>query len=44
MTVEHAIMLTFAGTGAYRIHENSRGNVHIRIVQQMLLGAPPGKK
>src|SRR4029453_8910234 len=37
-------MLTFAGTGAYWIHEHSRGNVHIPSVQQMLLGAPAREK
>lgn len=33
MTVYHSLLLTFGGTGAYRITENSRGDAYIRLVQ-----------
>lgn len=47
MTVYHAMLLTFAGTGAYRIIENSRGDAYIRLVQVQTITVgpvPPGKK
>lgn len=44
MRVYYAIMLTFGGTGAYRVIENSRGAAYIRVVQQMLIGPLPGGK
>lgn len=45
MTVYHAFLLTFGGTGAYRIVENSRGAALIRLVQVLAvpgLGPGPG--
>ena len=33
MTVYHSLLLTFGGTGAFRITENSRGDAYIRVVQ-----------
>jgi hypothetical protein len=48
MTVYHALLITFAGTGAFRIVENSRGAAFIRLVQtqQIVIGPagqlPPG--
>jgi len=36
MTVHHALMLTFGGTTAYKIFENSRGAAMIRLVQQQI--------
>jgi Serine dehydrogenase proteinase len=47
MTVYHALLLTFGGTGAYRIIENSRGAAFLRIVQAVVVGggpAQPGKR
>lgn len=38
MTVYHALLITFQGTGAYRIIENSRGDAFIRIVQVISVG------
>ena len=37
----YAILLTFGGTGAFRMTENSRGEAFIRVVQ-ILVQAPPG--
>jgi uncharacterized protein YeaC (DUF1315 family) len=43
ITAFHAVMLTFGGTGAYRIAENSRGAAYIRLVQvQQLQFVPTG--
>jgi hypothetical protein len=44
MAVYQAIQLTFAGTGAYRLWENSQGGAYIRAIQQqqILLPLPPG--
>ncbi len=43
MSVYHAISLTFNGTGAYKIFENSRGNALIRMVQvQVVMSPGPG--
>jgi ATP-dependent protease ClpP protease subunit len=47
MTVYHAVLLTFGGTGAFRIVENSRGAAFLRLVtQQIIVGQggpiPPG--
>lgn len=45
MTTYHAVLLTFGGTGAFRITENSRGDAYIRSVQiaQVQIGlVPPG--
>ena len=45
MTVYYAVLLTFGGTGAFRIIENSRGDAYIRVVQTFTVGAvPPGKQ
>lgn len=49
MTVYHALLLTFGGTGAYRIIENSRGDAYLRVMQILTVspGPPPpggGKK
>ena len=47
MTVYHAVLLTFAGTGAFRIIENSQGAAYIRSIQVFAVGSgpvPPGKK
>lgn len=45
MTVYYAVLLTFGGTGAYRIIENSRGDAYLRIVQAITVGpASPEKK
>ncbi len=41
MTVYYAIIVTFGRTGAYRMIENSRGEAHIRLVQQIVVGGPP---
>lgn len=41
MTVYHALLLTFGGTGAYRIIENSRGDAYIRVVQVFAVGPGP---
>lgn len=43
MTVYHALLLTFSGTGCFRLIENSRGDAHIRLVQmqQILVGPGP---
>jgi ATP-dependent protease ClpP protease subunit len=44
MTVYHALLLTFGGTGAYRIVENSRDAAFIRLVQaQQILVGPGGQ-
>lgn len=42
MTVYHALLLTFGGTGAYRIIENSRGAAYIRSVQVIAFTPGPG--
>ncbi|MGH7391938.1 MAG: SDH family Clp fold serine proteinase [Candidatus Rokuibacteriota bacterium] len=47
MTMYHALLLTFGGTGAFRIVENSHGAAFIRLVQtrQIVIGPgqlPPG--
>ncbi len=45
MTVYHALLITFGGTGAYRISENSRGDAFIRLVQLIAIpggGGAPG--
>ncbi len=46
MTVYHSVLLTFGGTAAFRIIENSRGDAYIRLVQiaQVQIGpaAPAG--
>jgi hypothetical protein len=45
MTVYHSILLTFGGTGAFRITENSRGGALIRVIQLEAVMVPaPGKK
>lgn len=41
MTAYHALLLTFGGTGAYRIIENSRGSAYIRVVQILAVGPGP---
>lgn len=41
MTVYHALLLTFGGTGAYRIVENSRGDAYIKVVQVFAVGPGP---
>jgi hypothetical protein len=41
MTVYHSLLLTFGGTGAYRIIENSRGDAYIRVVQLVAVGPGP---
>ena len=41
MTMYHALLLTFGGTGAYRITENSRGDAYLRVVQVMTVGGGP---
>lgn len=41
MTVYHAVLLTFGGTGAYRIIENSRGNAYLRVVKVFAVGPGP---
>jgi hypothetical protein len=41
MTVYYALLLTFGGTGAYRITENSRGDAYIRLVQVAQLQIAP---
>lgn len=41
MTVYHAVMLTFGGTGAFRIIENSRGDALIRVIQVFQVAAGP---
>lgn len=41
MTVYHTLLLTFGGTGAYRIIENSRGDAYIRVVQVFAVGPGP---
>lgn len=40
MSVHHAIMLTFGGTGAYKIFENSRGQALIRLIQTAQIQLP----
>lgn len=42
MTVYHCLLLTFGGTGAYRIIENSRGDAFIRMVQLLSISPPGG--
>lgn len=43
MTMYYAILLTFQGTGAFRLTENSRGEAFIRLIQQQILvPAGPG--
>lgn len=42
MTAFYAVTLTFVGTGAFRITENSAGDAYIRLVQQFeLIAGPP---
>lgn len=41
MTVYYALLLTFGGTGAYRIIENSRGAAYIRVVQVFTVAPGP---
>jgi ATP-dependent protease ClpP protease subunit len=43
MTVYHALLLTFGGTGAFRIVENSRGAAFLRVVQQQIVIGPGGQ-
>jgi hypothetical protein len=43
MSVHHAISLTFDGTGAYKIFENSRGNALLRLVQVQAIQVVPGQ-
>lgn len=40
MSVHHALMLTFGGTGAYKLFENSRGQALIRLVQATQVQLP----
>ncbi len=42
MTVYYSLMLTFEGTGAFRIIENSRGAAYIRSMQMQVLAVRPG--
>jgi hypothetical protein len=42
MTVYHALLLTFGGTGAFRVVENSRGAAFLRIVQTQEIVLAPG--
>jgi hypothetical protein len=43
MTVYYTLLLTFGGTGAYRIIENSRGGAYIRVVQVFTFGPGPAQ-
>jgi serine dehydrogenase proteinase len=43
MSVYYAVLLTFGGTGAYRIIENSRGAAYIRIVQVFAVAPSPAQ-
>jgi len=42
MTVYYALLLTFGGTGAFRIVENSRGAAFLRLVQTQEIVIGPG--